>query len=152
MFRFTSIIYLAVFSLFFNFLITDCYSQRIFLKNVTPPRNKNLLLLRQRRWHSLSEQRRSLVVSPLAQPPSSSPQTTKKTPESTKKVKKIYREVLPFQKIILSLCYEDCEPTNKSRFLALDFIDFLGPHRRSKLSWRTNRLQGLPFGMPSLNY
>ena len=37
---------------------------------------------------------------------------------------------MPFQKIILSLCYEDCEPTYKSSFIALDFIACFWPRCR----------------------
>ncbi len=49
---------------------------------------------------------------------------------------------MPFQKIILSLCYEDCEPTYESSFIALDFIAYFGPSCRPLQLQRTGRLQG----------
>ena len=56
------------------------------------------------------------------------------------------------KKIILSLCYEDCEPTYKSSLKTLDLIVFSAPHRRPELHQRTGRLQGPSSGLSSLNY
>ncbi len=73
---------------------------------------------------------------------------TKKSTKSQKKIKKVCREVLSIQKIILSLCYEDCEPTYKSSFIALDLLLVFGRVVGYNRFWHTGRLQG---PMPSLS-
>ena len=87
-----------------------------------------------------------------SQSPRTNLSTDKIVPWIDKNVKKKCREVLPFQKIILSLCYEDCEPTYKSSLKTLDLIVFSAPHRRPELHQRTGRLQGPSSGLSSLNY
>jgi hypothetical protein len=84
--------------------------------------------------------------------PKKAPPIAKIKPRIAKKVKKNYRKVLLFKKIILSLCYEDCEPTYKSSLKTLDLIVFSAPHRRPELHQRTGRLQGPSSGLSSLNY